>query len=338
MTSTTSQPNIQTTNSSPTTTTNPPTAQSSGLFNGFSYILNSLNSNAGSNSIDTGALSSGLAALDTNATGALNYQNTLNDVLQQETVDLNDRIQNMNGSVDAAKRTLLLNESVRERTQAYNTILYYFIGMLVLVSALSIINRIMPILSSGFFDVILVVIVCVFIILIFNKYVEIANRDIINYEEVALPKPDNVGLTNAQIMALNDKNRRSLAGSGMIFNLPQQSCPQQIVATPADTMMPVTTMALSTTLSPMVQDSGSVNQGSAPTQQATLAQQTMAPTQQTTLPQQTTAPTQQGVIPQITLAQQTTSAPMTTLLTSGFTLMGEAQPNSYYEFSNYSAF
>jgi hypothetical protein len=254
------------------------TTASSGIFNGLSYMLNSLNSSAGGNSIDTAALNSGLKTLDGTASGALNNQNTLNSILEEETTDLHNRIQNMNGSVDAAKRTLELNESVRKRSEDYNILLYYFITMMVIISVLSIFNRLLPILSGGVFDVFLVLIACIFLLLIINKYISIANRDLINYDEVALPKPSNVSLSNAQIVAQNNKNLKSLAGTGMIFNLPQPAplnCPNQPAHPIATTQPPSST--------------------------------------------------------------QTTNINTTTTMQNGFTLMSEVEPNSFYEYSNYSS-
>jgi len=215
----------------------PPVENTGGIFDGLLYILNSLNKMNGKiNPINTANLSNSIASLNSSANQVLNDQGTLNNIIDEETNTLNTRLQNMNNSANAAQRNLILNESARLKTQDYNTILYYFIGLIIFLNTIIVLNRWFAFLSRETLVLIIIFVVFFALYKIYWKYADISNRDAINYNEVSLPKPDNVSLSAQQIISQNNINNQQLAGKGMIFNLLNNNnnqCPQITTATPA---------------------------------------------------------------------------------------------------------
>jgi len=232
----TSTPTITPSMANPNTPANiQPVANTGGVFDGMLFILNSLNSSTGTTpSINTANVSNSLASVNSSATQVLNNQGVLNNIIDDETDVLNNRLQDMNNSVNAAQRNLMLNESSRLKTQDYNVILYYFIGMIVFLNTITVLNRWYPYLSREMFDLIIIFTVFFVLYKVFWKYTDIANRDTINYNELSLPKPSNVSMSQQQIISQNNMNNRQLANQGMIFNFPKNNdqCSQQATATP----------------------------------------------------------------------------------------------------------
>lgn len=257
-------PTIYSSTASPTTTLKPLIVENKGgVFDGMLFILNSLTGSSGTTPpINTAKLSNSLAEVNGSATKILNNQGVLNNIIDDETNVLHNRLQNMDNSVNAAERNLMMNESSRLKSEDYNVILYYFIAMIVFLNTITVLNRWYPFFTREFFDLIIIFTVFFVLYKVFWKYTDIMNRDMINYNELSLPKPNNVSMSQQQIISQNNMNNRQLANQGMIFNFSKSNdqCPQP------------------TTIGP------------------------------------------------VTTAQSV----------SGFTTMNETQPNSFYEFENYS--
>jgi hypothetical protein len=240
----TSNPSTSTTMTNPLTVNSnapaniQPVANTGGVFDGMLFILNSLNSPPGlTPPINTANVSNSLAGINSSATQVLNNQGVLNNIIDDETEVLNNRLQDMNNSVNAAQRNLMLNESSRLKSQDYNVILYYFIGMIVFLNTITVLNRWYPYFSREMFDLIIIFTVFFVLYKVFWKYTDIVNRDTINYNELSLPKPGNVSMSQQQIISQNNINNRQLANQGMIFNFPKnnEQCSQQVTAAPVTT-------------------------------------------------------------------------------------------------------
>ena len=157
--------------------------------------------------------------------------------------------QNMNGTVDAEKRNITLNESVRLRTADYNIMLYYFVGMMVILSLILLLKNWLTIVPSFIYETLIIVVVVVFLYFIYKKYVDISNRDSINYNEVSIPVPDNVGLDSQQVADRSKQNLRSIAGGGSLLDMQAKKCDADIAVTPSPSGT-FTTTSTSTTAGP----------------------------------------------------------------------------------------
>ena len=161
-------------------------------------------------------LYSSLTSLNNSSNSVLNGQNTLNNIITNEMTDLNNRINKITEETDSAKRILQLNEYSRLKTADYNYILYYVIGTIILLNILFIIKKIIPGIPSSFYEITIVVIICISLYLIYYRYMDILKRDIIYYDELAIPNPSNINLNQNQINSVN-------AGNGITTNVVQNS-------------------------------------------------------------------------------------------------------------------
>jgi hypothetical protein len=295
-----------------------------GTFDAILSDLNNLNTKYGS-TLDITKLIVGLNEIKSYDQN----QNIMDNVLEKEDKELNDRLKKMNYTIDTSKRNYILNESVRLKTADYNVMLYYFILMMMTISFLLVFNKLVPIVPSAIMEMFIIVIVCTFLFLIYKKYVDIANRDIINYNEVSLVYPDNVSLNDKQIAELNKQN----SGNGTLFNLNPVKCDQnkEMPVNMTTTPVNMTTTPVNMTTTPVNMTTTPVNMTTTPVNVNTGIENTLASSNNNTTPITTSGVTVTA-IPKDNPAQTT----LTTNTKNAFTLMKDAEPNSFYEYSNYS--
>ena len=325
-----------------------------GSFDGIISDLKNLNETYGE-MLNTEKLIAGLDELNSYETN----DSIMENVLQQERADLNLRMQNMSDTVDTSKRILLLNESDRLRTADYNSMLYYFGIMIVLVSIIAVIKNVFKVLPSAVFELSIIVVVSIFLYLIYRKYVGIVNRDIINYNEMAIPNPDNVGLTDQQVNSENKKNAGALGGGGSLINLQPVKCDKKEESQTTTPMMFTTTPIsfdgsgyFTTTMSPEDDENPPVEDDQNPPVDLDDQLPVTTTPRSVTLPNFTTTAATPGQVVNVNLdadaVKSLIESSKATTLSSGiaatttpkrnpFTLMKEAKPNSFFEYSNYSA-
>ena len=267
------------------TNSNPPIAgeiNNSGTFALLQTILGNVKSSPSSTGIpqdmqnSISNLYNKLGSLNNSSVAVLNGQNTLNSIIDNETQNINTQLESINTDIDSSKRILQLNEYSRMKTADYNSILYYIIALMVTISLLFIIKKLIPGIPSSFFELTIIISVFLCVYFVYNTYMKIYNRDIIYYDQIAVPNPKNINLNQNQINSVN-------AGNGM--NIPN---PNSCVAS---SCCDETTM-----WDPVQSQCVSLEEGSI-----------------------------------LSAGRLTTSAPR-----QGFTLMNSVQPNSYFEFTNYS--
>jgi hypothetical protein len=218
-----------------------------------------------------------LGDLNNSSISVLNGQNTLNTIIDNEIQNVNEQLQSINTDLDSSKRILQLNEYSRMKTADYNSILYYIIALMVTISILFIIKKLIPGIPNEFFELTLIFIVFLCIYFVYQTYLKIYNRDIIYYDQIAVPNPKNINLDQNQINSVNAGNGINL--SNMANSANSGCCDEK-----------------TTVWDPVQNQCVSIEGGS------------------------------------ISLADtSTTKSPL-----QGFTLMESVQPNSYFEFSNYS--
>jgi len=202
------------------------------MFDLWGNLLSDLNANNGNNNLPASIKFS--QQLNDNAISVLNQQNAIDTIITQETDYLDKELSDVSTSVAAAQRTLMLNESVRLRTQDYNMILYYFILLIVIVNVMVIMNRMFPLVSEGMLYFLIIITIAVFLYFIIRTLIMIYNRDNIDYSKLDFPNPTNVNLPVDSIIAQNKINNKNIPGQGIMYDLPPQQCPP--AAAPATTM------------------------------------------------------------------------------------------------------
>ena len=156
-----------------------------------------------------------LAALNNESSTVLNGQDTLNNIINDETQNLTDRMSSISKDTDSAKRILQLNEYSRLKSADYNTVLYYLIALMIGISVLFILKKIIPSIPSFVFEITMILIVCLCIYMVFYKYLDITRRDLIYYDQVAVPEPTNINLSTNQINSANALNGYGIGFSGL---------------------------------------------------------------------------------------------------------------------------
>ena len=230
-----------------------------------------------------------LSNLNNSSISVMNGQNTLNAIIDNETQNINEQLQSINTDLDSSKRILQLNEYSRMKTADYNSILYYIIALMVTISLLFIIKKLIPGIPNMFFELTLIFIIFLCIYFVYQTYLKMYNRDVIYYDQIAVPHPKNINLDQNQINSVNAGNGINISN---INNCEGSGCCDEETT---------------------VWD---------PNQRQCVSME------EEPIPLSGTSTTR---TPTSTSTRTPTSTPI-----QGFTLMESVQPNSYFEFSNYS--
>lgn len=241
MSSTTSSTSL-----SPITSTNPPvtstakrmvTPNNSGPFSVVQSVLGNANLYSGTAGVPPAtktqldSLYSNLVSLNNSSGAVLNGQDTLYNIISNETGVLKGRIDKMNHDTESAKRALRLNEYSRMKSTDYNKILYYFIALMVSISIIFICKKIIPGIPNMVYETLIVVLVCLCLYFSYYKYADITRRDLIYYDELSVPLPSNVSLSDKQINAANISNNPVGAGYSGLGMCANSSCCDEVTAT-----------------------------------------------------------------------------------------------------------
>ena len=138
--------------------------------------------------INTDFQSSQIAA---NAT--LLNQNTVNDILNTE----NDRLMAKKANIDIAaqgqQRMINLNNNYQKRYAVYSKILMVIVGFVAAIVILNFLSTYLTIIPQSIFILLYIVLITGGLIYIIMLYSTLASRNPMNYDEIMLPNPTNVG-------------------------------------------------------------------------------------------------------------------------------------------------
>jgi hypothetical protein len=138
-----------------------------------------------------------LSAVNNSSSQFLSNQNDIAQIINSENSEINNKLAQVNGNVTTKKRVLELNESSRLRTAAYTSILLVIIFGLASFAFIAILGKTFTFIPEIVYDIAIVLIVCYCAYTVYYKYLDIVNRDSLNFNEVNQPQPDI--LTPAQI-------------------------------------------------------------------------------------------------------------------------------------------
>lgn len=144
-----------------------------------------------------------LSAVNSSSAQFLSNQNDIAQIINSENSEIKDKLAYVNGNVTTKKRVLELNESSRLRTAAYTSILLIIIFGLASFAFIAILSKTFTIIPETVYDIAIVLIIAFCGFSAYYKYLEIMNRDNLNFNQINQPNPEI--LTAAQIEKQNSK-------------------------------------------------------------------------------------------------------------------------------------
>jgi hypothetical protein len=144
-----------------------------------------------------------LSAVNNSSSQFLSNQNDIAQIINSENAEINDKLAHVNGNVTTKKRVLELNESSRLRTAAYTSILLILIFGLASFAFIAILSKTFTVVPEIVYDVAIVLVICYCAFNAYYKYLDIVNRDNLNFNEINQPEPEI--LTPAQIAKQRNK-------------------------------------------------------------------------------------------------------------------------------------
>lgn len=202
-------------------TINPPYIDLSGLYQVQKTFLNNYKESNFDLNLMNNALDNAKNNLDkSNVTNSYLYseQNQMKDIVDSETNRLKLKQQEIDDSLTSKKRLLQLNDSARQRYNAYSFILMVLVFSLLIMLIVIIIQRNFPFIPIVVVYLINSIVILTTIILSINKIMEINSRDRLNYQELSIegkylltPEEVQKQLQESQQKALKSDNANLLS-------------------------------------------------------------------------------------------------------------------------------
>jgi hypothetical protein len=149
-----------------------------------------------------------LSTSTASAQNTIDEQNKINAILQNEYGRLEQKKQNITTAVQGQQRVLELNNSYQKRYTAYTNIMIAVVATLLIYLVINYLDNNVPIFPKAILYVLTIVLFSVAIIYISWVSIDILRRDNINFDELALARPQtdpsgNVIATNMTNQTFN---------------------------------------------------------------------------------------------------------------------------------------
>ena len=129
----------------------------------------------------------------TAASKTLLNQNTVNDILNTENERLLAKKANIEIAAQGQQRMINLNNNYQKRYAVYSKILMVIVGIVVVIILLNFLSTYLTIIPQSIYILLYIVIITGSLIYIITLYSILVSRNPMNYDEVMLPQPTNVG-------------------------------------------------------------------------------------------------------------------------------------------------
>ena len=142
------------------------------------------------------------------AQNTIDEQNKINAILQNEYGRLEQKKQNITTAVSGQQRVLDLNHSYQKRYTAYTNIMIAVVVTLLIYLVINYLDNYVPIFPKAILYILTILLFSIAIIYISWVYVDIVRRDNVNFDELALVRPQidpsgNVIATNMTNQGFN---------------------------------------------------------------------------------------------------------------------------------------
>jgi ElaB/YqjD/DUF883 family membrane-anchored ribosome-binding protein len=149
-----------------------------------------------------------LSTSTASAQNTIDEQNKINSILQNEYNRLEQKKQNITAAVEGQKRVIELNNSYQKRYTAYTNIMIALVVTLIIYLIINYLDNNVPVFPKVILYVLTIILFSVAIIYISWVSIDIMRRDNINFDELALARPQtdpsgNVITTNMTNQTFN---------------------------------------------------------------------------------------------------------------------------------------
>ena len=127
------------------------------------------------------------------ANATLLNQNAINNMLNTENARLLAKKSNIDTAIQGQERMIKLNNNYQQRYSVYSRLLMIFVGLIVAIILLNFISSYLTIIPQSIFILIYIIIITTGLIYMITLYATLTTRNPMDYNEVMLPNPTNVG-------------------------------------------------------------------------------------------------------------------------------------------------
>jgi len=120
-------------------------------------------------------------------------QNAVNDILNTENDRLLAKKRNIDIAAQGQQRMIALNNNYQKRYAVYSKILMVLVGFVAVIVLLNFLSTYFTIIPQSIYILLYIVIVVGSLVYIVMLYSTLMSRNPMNYDEIMVPKPHNVG-------------------------------------------------------------------------------------------------------------------------------------------------
>lgn len=143
----------------------------------------------------------------------IKIQQQISDIVNKENERIDIKKSKVDNELQTQNRMITLTNSYRKKYSDYNTMYLILIVFLSILCGIMIIKRFLPFIPSYVYEILYVILIPLFCIILYHKYLDISKRDDIYYDEIVRKKPTTLTPNEALKKKVEEQNKILNSGS-----------------------------------------------------------------------------------------------------------------------------
>uniref|UniRef100_A0A6C0HBW4 Uncharacterized protein n=1 Tax=viral metagenome TaxID=1070528 RepID=A0A6C0HBW4_9ZZZZ len=140
-------------------------------------------------------------------------QQQISDIVNKENERIDMKKSKVDNELQTQNRMITLNTSYRKKYSDYNTMYVILITFLSILCGIMVIKRFFVFIPSYVYEILYIILIPIFCIILFKKYLDISKRDDIYYDEIVKEKPTMLTPSEALKKKAEQQNKIMKSGS-----------------------------------------------------------------------------------------------------------------------------
>jgi hypothetical protein len=143
----------------------------------------------------------------------IKIQQQISDIVKKENERIDIKKSKVDNELQTQNRMITLTNSYRKKYSDYNTMYVILIVFLSILCGIMIIKRFLPFIPSYVYEFLYVILIPLFCIILYHKYLDISKHDNIYYDEIVRQKPNSLTPSEALKKKMEQQNKILNSGS-----------------------------------------------------------------------------------------------------------------------------
>jgi len=143
----------------------------------------------------------------------IKIQQQISDIVNKENERIDIKKSKVDNELQTQNRMITLTNSYRKKYSDYNTMYVILIVFLSILCGIMIVKRFLPFIPSYVYEILYIILIPLFCIILYHKYLDISKRDDIYYDEIVRKKPTTLTPGEALKKKVEEQNKILNSGS-----------------------------------------------------------------------------------------------------------------------------